>query len=328
MKLYTSLLTVGLVARSALAFPTIVTQPLIKEGAQNERRQFKGATPPFDAQAQYVSTSGAHAFRAPSGSDQRGPCPGLNAMANHGYLPHSGVGTQQDFLDGCQEAFGMGADLAGFLAVYGAIFDGDLTSYSIGGPYPGLIIGNLLGTPQGLSGSHNKYEGDVSPTRGDLYQYGESYEVQMSQFKDLYELGQQNGDSIDLDVLTGYRYTRFQESVNQNPYFFNAPFSGVIASPAAWSFIYRFMANKSAENPEGVLNGEVFKSFNAITGDYPNFVYTPGHEKFPENWYKRNPIDVCLHCLQCLHLSQTLMFPVLYYPLSLGGYHRNGASAS
>ena len=54
--------------------------------------------------------------------------------------------------------------------MYGAIFDGDLTSYSIGGPVSGLTLGGLLGEPQGLSGSHNKYEGDVSPTRGDLFE--------------------------------------------------------------------------------------------------------------------------------------------------------------
>jgi hypothetical protein len=34
--------------------------------------------------------------------------PGLNAMANHGYLPHNGVGTIEDFIMGTQEAFGMG----------------------------------------------------------------------------------------------------------------------------------------------------------------------------------------------------------------------------
>ena len=65
----------------------------------------------------------------------------------------------------------LGTDLSTFLAVYGAIFDGDLTSYSIGGPVFSLSnLGGLLGEPQGLSGSHNKYEGDVSPTRGDLYE--------------------------------------------------------------------------------------------------------------------------------------------------------------
>lgn len=29
-------------------------------------------------------------------------------MANHGYLPHNGVGTIEDFITGTQEAFGMG----------------------------------------------------------------------------------------------------------------------------------------------------------------------------------------------------------------------------
>ena len=68
--------------------------------------------------------------------------------------------------------FGMGTDLATFLAVYGAVFDGDLTSWSIGGPPTSGLLNNvgLLGIPQGISGSHNKYEADVSPTRPDLYE--------------------------------------------------------------------------------------------------------------------------------------------------------------
>ena len=28
-----------------------------------------------------------------------------------------------------------------------------------------------------------------------------------------------------------------------------------------------------------------------MSGDYPNFKYSPGQEKFPDNWYKRNPVD-------------------------------------
>ena len=66
----------------------------------------------------------------------------------------------------------MGLDLAAFLSIYGAVFDGDLTNWSIGGPPPGGLLSGLglLGQPQGISGSHNKYECDVSPTRGDLYE--------------------------------------------------------------------------------------------------------------------------------------------------------------
>jgi len=65
----------------------------------------------------------------------------------------------------------MGLDLGTFLATYGAVVDGDGTKWSIGGPTPqvGGILG-LGGVPQGISGSHNKYESDVSPTRGDLYE--------------------------------------------------------------------------------------------------------------------------------------------------------------
>lgn len=51
------------------------------------------------------------------------------------------------------------------------------------------------------------------------------------------------------------------------------------------------MANKSSEFPEGLLTGEVLKSFYSITGEPGSFVYTPGHETFPNNWYKRNPVD-------------------------------------
>lgn len=37
--------------------------------------------------------TGDHAFIAPNftAGDQRGPCPGLNALANHGYIPRNGV---------------------------------------------------------------------------------------------------------------------------------------------------------------------------------------------------------------------------------------------
>lgn len=65
----------------------------------------------------------------------------------------------------------MGRDLGGFLAIYGALVDGNLAKWSIGGPTPAVPSAlGLLGTPTGISGSHNKYEGDASPTRPDLYE--------------------------------------------------------------------------------------------------------------------------------------------------------------
>jgi len=62
------------------------------------------AQPTFNASAQYVSNQGAHAFVAPDlNTEARGPCPGLNAMANHNYLPHNGVANIQQFIDSTYE---------------------------------------------------------------------------------------------------------------------------------------------------------------------------------------------------------------------------------
>jgi len=62
--------------------------PFAATAHKQEKRQST-----FDPTAQNVSTTGTHAWVAPNlaAGDQRGPCPGLNALANHGYLPHNGV---------------------------------------------------------------------------------------------------------------------------------------------------------------------------------------------------------------------------------------------
>jgi hypothetical protein len=67
----------------------------------------------------------------------------------------------------------MGRDLGAFLSVFGGAVDGNVATWSIGGPDPRVSVPlNLLGEPMGISGSHNKYEADASPTRGDLFVYG------------------------------------------------------------------------------------------------------------------------------------------------------------
>lgn len=53
---------------------------------------------PFDAASQLVDVHGKHKFVPPGPGDQRGPCPGLNALANHNYLPHNGIATIDQFI--------------------------------------------------------------------------------------------------------------------------------------------------------------------------------------------------------------------------------------
>ncbi|KAG4270402.1 hypothetical protein FPRO04_11561 [Fusarium proliferatum] len=231
----------------------------------------------FNAEKKRISVSGEHEFLPPNlkAGDQRGPCPGLNALANHGYLPSNGVADMQTIIKATNEVYGMSLDLSGFLAVYGTVFNGNPVSlnpgYSIGGPsrFSQNILngGGLLVTPSGLSGSHNKYESDVSATRGDLYVTGNNYHVILE------------------------RFVNFRDSEKTNSHFFYSPFAGILVSPAAYSFPPRMMANHSGKYPEGYLSREVFTSFFGVKDSKPgNFKFNQGWERIQENWYRR-PVE-------------------------------------
>ncbi|CAE6518627.1 unnamed protein product [Rhizoctonia solani] len=222
-------------------------------------------------------------------------------------------------IEATNKVFGMGIDLATVLSVYSTIYDGNpLTlEWSIGGSPGGLVLPPLLSAPQGLSGSHNKYEGDASATRADAYMNnGDASSLNLTYFKQLYGL-QPEGPSanFDYDVIIQHRATRRQTSVSTNPHFFNGPFSGFIALPAAYSFITRFMSNHSADAPDGVLNHDVLKSFYGVSGSGDSLTYQMGHERIPDNWYKR-PIDYSIPLY-----AVDLLYAGLKHPefLSIGG---------
>ena len=56
----------------------------------------------------HVDVSGAHSFIAPTASDLRGPCPAMNALANHGYIARNGYTTFQESLDAITNVLGCG----------------------------------------------------------------------------------------------------------------------------------------------------------------------------------------------------------------------------
>lgn len=94
------------------------------------------------------------------------------------------------------------------------------------------------------------------------------------------------GDSFTSDDAAKMAYWTSQYSVLNNPYYFSGPFSGLVA-PDAHNFVTNMMSNHSAAVPGGTLDGETLKSFFAITGEPGNFVYHPGQERIPYNWYRR-----------------------------------------
>jgi hypothetical protein len=159
----------------------------------------------------------------------------------------------------------MGPLLSIFLSALGGALDGDLLNWSMGGT-PSLAQGGATGIlGNGLSGSHNKYEADASPTRPDLYQAGNNYMTVTEQFQDL--INHSPGGVVTLDSLTSFRSDRFDQQKASNPYFFNGPFS--------------------AENPIGELSYETIQSWFGVQGTNGNYKAVQGTERIPDNWYRR-----------------------------------------
>ncbi|KAF1943015.1 Cloroperoxidase [Clathrospora elynae] len=275
-----------------------------------------------------VDVSGDHVFKAPNfdAGDQRGPCVGLNALANHGYLPRDGIANVVQIISAANQAvLGMGIDIATLVAAIGTVFVGNPLSLSPGFSIDGKsskasnVLGNLfgvLGTPRGLSASHNIIEADGSFTRDDLYVTGDAATMNMSLFLDTYYSIGEGGLSFD---QVGARIAkRVGESVATNPNFYSGPYTGMIGRNGGYAFGSRLLSNHSSEQSEGVLSKEVFKSFWGVY-DSPTspsgLAYRRGHEQIPANWY-RIPQDYTLVQLNLDLVKWYLTHPMT---LSMGG---------
>ncbi|KAI4660829.1 uncharacterized protein J4E79_005397 [Alternaria viburni] len=267
----------------------------VEEMPANLAKRQLGASilpPGFDADAQRISTTGEHRYIAPGKNDLRGPCPGLNVMANHGYLPRNGIASVTQLTTASNEVFGMGLELSAFLSVLATVMGGDIVSSSIGGPPSGGLLGGLttglglVGKPQGMSGTHNRFEADCSPTREDLYKNGNPVSLNLPQFEELMAMpiGPQG---YDLTVMHPFRGSRYNNSVATNGHYWAGPLTHYAINTATYLFTFHFFSNHSAEYPSGYLDGETLKSFEGVTGEKGSFKWARGQEKIPENWYRR-----------------------------------------
>ncbi|KAF4970914.1 hypothetical protein FZEAL_9950 [Fusarium zealandicum] len=279
----------------------------------------------FDPENGPVDVSGAHKFIPPNfeRGDQRGPCPALNALANHGYISRKGVTSLTEVAGAINKVYGMGLDLGTILATMGTVFVGNPLSlnpgFSIGSTASGAqnVLGNLiglLGTPRGLNGSHNIIEGDSSLTRADLYTTGDASTMVLEQFQSFYDMASEDG-TYDLDTFSERAKTRFHETIATNPNFYYGPFTGMIARNAGYMFALRLLSNHTAGSTEDIMNKETLRSFFAVQVENGKLVYNRGWERIPENWYRRSA-DYGL-----LGLNLDLLALVAKYPelASIGG---------
>ena len=236
----------------------------------------------------------AYPYQDPKPSDQRGPCPGLNTLANHGYIPRNGIVTVAQTIQAAAALFNMGADLTAFLAGGSVLFAGDIPSmtYSIGGADARTnslgIVGGSLGTETGLSGHLRFKEGDASGTRCDFYLCnGDNHNLSPSVFLDLQAAAKAYGaGQYNVPALTQHFAHQYTNSRNKNPDFYFFPPQAALVIGATY-FIAGFFSNGTIGSG-GVANEASIASF---LGTYFNsssntVQYQP--EQIPaQGWYRR-----------------------------------------
>ncbi|GKT95361.1 heme-thiolate peroxidase [Colletotrichum tofieldiae] len=211
-------------------------------------------------------------FKAPGPGDSRGPCPGLNLLANHGYLPRNGYVNLGQVIEATARGFNMGPDLSTILGVFAVLGSGNITTES-------FYLGSGPGGVGGLN-RHSIVEADISPNREDFYNgCGDNHHLSSRLFKQNVEIVAKSGTKqFDLTNM-GTQYQQLSMfSQKNNPYLYYFPFP-LIVSIGAFPFYPQFFSN-GTYGLGGVAN---YESISSIIGAK----YDIRPETWPANWYRR-----------------------------------------
>jgi len=162
-----------------------------------------------------------HPWQPLKHGDIRGPCPGLNTLASHGWIDRSGITTPSKIVKAVQEAFNGGNDLAIFFAYAGMLVDGNLLTglMSIGSKSP--ATGPDPPPPAMAAGldAHILFEGDVSMSRADAF-FGDNHSFNDTVFQEFIDYSNRIGNgNFNATVAAELRLQRFKDSVATNPEF-------------------------------------------------------------------------------------------------------------
>ncbi|KAJ7253916.1 Chloroperoxidase [Mycena rebaudengoi] len=208
-----------------------------------------------------------HPFIAPGPKDQRGPCPAMNTLANHGYISRNGITTFEEIIQATGEAFNIDRDMASGMAATNLLTRGNpfVNKISIGGvspfvpPLPFKIDGPQT---QGIQ-KHGRVEGDASMTRADVF-IGNNRNFNQTLFDmDLQQLAKFGDDGPD-GPATVFNLQTLIEIKRQN-----------LQSDQALDPAFAV--------PQRRLNG-VFRTTKLATKRIISSFFM--HQTFPENWFR------------------------------------------
>ncbi|KAJ7655390.1 Chloroperoxidase [Mycena rosella] len=221
----------------------------------------------------------AHPFIAPGPDDQRGPCPAMNTLANHGYIPRNGIASFEEITLALMEAFNLELIFGANMAANNMLTRGNpfIDKLSIGGvsslvpPLPGQIDGPETG---GIA-KHGRFEGDASLTRADAF-IGDNRDFQDILYDlDLLQLGKfgdngpdGNNTVFNVATLIGMKKQNIAMDQAANPEFqFAARRMNAAYGEAA--FILNVFANGTTKEATLPIIGSFFRN-----------------QTFPANWFR------------------------------------------
>ncbi|KAE9403802.1 Cloroperoxidase, partial [Gymnopus androsaceus JB14] len=235
------------------------------------------APPPINDTSSKLVFDDAHPFQPDAPGDIRGPCPGLNTLASHGYINRSGVVTPGEIITAVQEGFNMGWNLATFVTYGAFVVDGNhLTNLmSIGQKTP--ETGPDAPAPAIIGGlnTHGAFEGDASTTRDD-FALGSNFLFNETLFDQLSQAAIDFGSNGTLDIPSAavHRHNRILDSIARNPNFtFEIP--RYLTAYAETTFPLAFFVTNQTSDTSLTLDLDVARSFFQT-------------HKFPDNFFRRN----------------------------------------
>jgi len=207
-----------------------------------------------------------YTFEEPGPNDSRGPCPGLNLLANYGYLPRDGYVNAGQVIEAVSRGFNMGADLATVLVVFAVLSDGDIATES-------WYLGTNPDTKVGGLNRHSTVEADVSPNKEDFYLgCGDNHHISSRLFKQNVQFASEDPDKqFTFDVMAKQWAANAAFSQDNNPYIYFFPFPSIVAV-VAYNFYSAYFSN-GTYGAGGVANYESISSIigaklNEDSGEY------------------------------------------------------------
>ncbi|KAJ2925817.1 heme-thiolate peroxidase, partial [Candolleomyces eurysporus] len=163
----------------------------------------------------------AHPWKPLRDGDVRGPCPGMNALASHGYISRDGVASPSEMVTAVQEGFNMENKFAIFVTYLNHLMNGNLVTdlLSIGGKTSKTGPDPPAPAHAGGLSVHGTFEGDAGMTRGDAF-FGDNHSFNQTLFDKFVDFSNRFGDGFyNLTVAGELRFQRLQDSIATNPQF-------------------------------------------------------------------------------------------------------------